>query len=415
MNKTLHFLVVDDDADSLKTIIEYLKSMGFEKVTQARDGAEALQLLEKLQTINFIISDWDMPNLNGLNLLQQIRSNPAFAQIPYLIVTSPISQETEKIVLAAESMVNAYLIKPFRSQVLKDKIERTLELSVRGPQKQVVVVDDDADALSMVMEYLNKLGFRDIKAFNEGASAVEYMLQNHESVSIVISDWEMPGMSGVELLRTLRSHTQLHQIPFLMITSQSSMDRMKVMQAARANVDQYLLKPFTVSDLKKRVDLLLKKSVNLFQIENLVSEAAEHYSHGRFQKAFDLFDAALKIDGAHEVALAGMADVLVKLRGVQAALPFYKKAIDSNSVNPQGYARLASAYEQIGLLDKAIAIMQSGVRNVSFSAELHFQLGRVYNKAGMIAEARVEFEKTLEIQLDHKEARLMLELLNERK
>src|SRR5262245_52319320 len=111
--KPLHFLVVDDDADSRTTIQDYLLEMGHSQVALASDGGEALRLLDRDPSINFIISDWDMPSVNGLSLLQRVKATPTRAHMPFLIVTSPISEEAEKVVSAAESMVDGYLIKPF--------------------------------------------------------------------------------------------------------------------------------------------------------------------------------------------------------------------------------------------------------------------------------------------------------------
>src|SRR5580704_12397409 len=90
-----HFLVVDDDDDSRATIAEYLKAMGHARVTLAGNGAEALDALYRDPSISFIISDWDMPMVNGFNLLQRVKSDPARSHLPFLIVTSPISEEAE--------------------------------------------------------------------------------------------------------------------------------------------------------------------------------------------------------------------------------------------------------------------------------------------------------------------------------
>src|SRR5262249_50992108 len=119
--KPLHFLVVDDDPDSRSMIVDYLNGMGYTQVSVARDGAEALRVLEKTPSINFVISDWDMPMVNGLTLLQKVKSLPGRSQMPFLIVTSPVSDEAEKVVMAAENLVDGYLIKPFRSVLLQDK------------------------------------------------------------------------------------------------------------------------------------------------------------------------------------------------------------------------------------------------------------------------------------------------------
>ena len=168
---SLHFLVVDDDAESRSTIVEYLRAMGFTRLTLAHDGTEAIRHLDRDASINFIISDWDMPVMNGFSLLQRVKLNPDRAQIPFLLVTSPVSEEAEKIVLAAENLVDGYLIKPFRSQLLQDKIQKILTISALGHKKQVVLVDDDTDARETVVEYIKQIGFKEVMSFSDGVSA----------------------------------------------------------------------------------------------------------------------------------------------------------------------------------------------------------------------------------------------------
>lgn len=410
-----HFLVVDDDPESRSTIVEYLKAMGYKRITQAVDGQQAMVEIEKDPSINFVISDWDMPTMDGFGLLQRIKLDPNRAQTPFLIVTSPVSEEAEKVVLAAENLVDAYLIKPFRGHMLKEKIEKALTSKIRGPQKEVVVIDDDNDAREMVVEYLKKMGFREVTYFSDAKSALKYLEEKYEGVGLIVSDWVMPEMSGIELLRACKANPVLKELPFLMITSQSSIERMKVMQAAKANVDQYLLKPFTGEDLKKRVEGLLDKNRWKNEIQILVAEGLEHLERGRYTRAQSKFEEVLKLDAIHDLALRGMGDAIIKTKGVESALPYYKRAVESNPLNPRGYIKLANAYEQIGWIDKAISLLQTANQQINFSGELHFQLGRLYNKKGMHELAKMEFEKTLEIQLDHQEARLMLEMLNSRR
>lgn len=406
-----HFLVVDDDPESLGTLVEYLRAQGHQKITQCRDGAEAIRAIERDPTINFVISDWDMPLLNGHTLLQRVRSHPTRANLPFVIVTSPISQETEKIILAAESMVDAYLIKPFRSEAFRAKIEQVLENPVHGPQKQVLVVDDDPDARETVIEYLAQFGFKDIHGVENGRLAASYLAANASKVGLIVSDWEMPEVSGLELLQSCKGNPALAEIPFLMVTSQSSIERIKVMQAAKANVDQYLLKPFRADEIKKRIETLLEKSRSRGEVRRLVAEGIEHFEHNRHKRAQECLESALALDPEYDVALRALGDVLMKVKGVETALPFYRKAVELNPAHAKGYIRLAMAYEQIGWVDKAASTMELGVGQVSFNADLHFHLGRIYNKKGASDLARAEFEKALEIQLDHQEARLMLEMI----
>src|SRR4051812_31181180 len=101
-DKSIHFLIVDDDAESRNTLVEYLRIMGFDQVTLAHDGIEATRLLSRDSSINFIISDWVMPHMNGLALLRRVKLNPDRTHIPFLVVTSPIDEEVERVILAAE-------------------------------------------------------------------------------------------------------------------------------------------------------------------------------------------------------------------------------------------------------------------------------------------------------------------------
>jgi two-component system chemotaxis response regulator CheY len=409
--KEYHFLVVDDDSEVRKVIREYLEALGYSLITEASDGTEALAIVKKDMSINFVISDWDMPYMSGLNLLQHIRSHPARANIPFLMITSPVSHEAEKVILAAENLVDTYLIKPFRSQALFQKIQDVLVKVVHGPQKRVVVIDDDPDAREMVIEYVQKMGFREVTGLTNGKEGLNFLSQNAGDVGLIICDWEMPEMGGIEVLKACKVHKTLGDIPFLMITSQTSIERMKVLQAAKANVDDYLLKPFSVDQIRKRVEGLIDKSRTRKEVQEMTSQAFVHVEHGRYQPAAELFEAVLSLDPNYDVVLRGYGDLLIKIKGVEVALPYYKRAIDANKANPKGYVKLAMAYEQVGLLDKAILLLQDSVREISFSADLHFHLGRLFNKKKLYDLAKAEFEKTLELQLDHTEARLMLEML----
>jgi tetratricopeptide (TPR) repeat protein len=189
------------------------------------------------------------------------------------------------------------------------------------------------------------------------------------------------------------------------------MERMKVMQAAKAQVDQYLLKPFTADEIKKRIDALISKQQNRREVQALMSDATDHLEHGRYQRAQAVYEKVLKLDAANETALRGIGDIFSKIKGVEAAAPYYKKAVEANPMNAKNYLKLAGAYDHVGLIDKAISLLQTANQTIGFSAELHFQLGKLYSKRGMVPLAKAEFEKTLEIQLDHQEARLMLEMM----
>lgn len=122
-NLKINILVVDDDSMVLEVLVEYLKSFGFEHITALSDSKKVLKNVQDPYIhYDLILSDWEMPGVSGLTLLQAVRRNEHKASTKFIIVTSQQSMERFKISRAAHWQVNAYIVKPFRSSVLKKKI-----------------------------------------------------------------------------------------------------------------------------------------------------------------------------------------------------------------------------------------------------------------------------------------------------
>lgn len=120
----LTFLVVDDDGMVRNILVEYLKGFGYKKIIEAKNGAEALKIIRDTRVrIDIIISDWEMPKINGLTLLKAIRRDAHRSSVKFVMVSSQASRERQKITKAMEASVDAYLIKPFRAHALKEKID----------------------------------------------------------------------------------------------------------------------------------------------------------------------------------------------------------------------------------------------------------------------------------------------------
>jgi two-component system chemotaxis response regulator CheY len=126
----LKFLVVDDFSTMRRIVRGLLKEMGCSNVTEAEDGAVALSML-KAQRFDFVVSDINMPNMNGFELLKAIKAEETLRHLPVLMVTAEARKED--IVLAAQSGAAGYIVKPFSKATLEDKVQRIL-------QKMVVAV-----------------------------------------------------------------------------------------------------------------------------------------------------------------------------------------------------------------------------------------------------------------------------------
>ncbi len=118
----MKFLVVDDSATMRRIIINSLQRIGFTDVVEAADGQEALGLYSA--AIGFVITDWNMPNMTGVDFVRALRARDDGANVPVIMVTT--RSVREDIITAAQAGVNNYVVKPFTPQVLKEKIDQVL-------------------------------------------------------------------------------------------------------------------------------------------------------------------------------------------------------------------------------------------------------------------------------------------------
>ncbi|MDD2900851.1 MAG: response regulator [Syntrophales bacterium] len=114
-------LVADDFATMRKIVRNILKQIGFDDIVEAEDGQAALQVL-KNENIGLVVTDWNMPNMTGLELLERIRKDPKTANLPVLMVTAEGLKEN--VVAAVKAGVNNYVVKPFTAEVLQEKLEQ---------------------------------------------------------------------------------------------------------------------------------------------------------------------------------------------------------------------------------------------------------------------------------------------------
>ncbi|MCU0760389.1 MAG: chemotaxis response regulator CheY [Steroidobacteraceae bacterium] len=123
MSAEIKFLVVDDFSTMRRIIRNLLHDLGYKNVSEADDGNTALPML-RTGNFDFLITDWNMPGMAGLDLLKHVRADAALASMPVLMLTAEAKRE--QIVEAAQAGVNGYVIKPFTAATLKEKIDKIL-------------------------------------------------------------------------------------------------------------------------------------------------------------------------------------------------------------------------------------------------------------------------------------------------
>ena len=120
----MKFLVVDDFSTMRRIVRNLLKELGFTNVQEAEDGIEALKMLRS-EVFEFVVSDWNMPNMTGIELLCAIRADAALKHLPVLMVTAEAKREN--IIAAAQAGASGYVVKPFTAATLDEKLQKIFD------------------------------------------------------------------------------------------------------------------------------------------------------------------------------------------------------------------------------------------------------------------------------------------------
>jgi two-component system chemotaxis response regulator CheY len=128
-------------------------------------------------------------------------------------------------------------------------------LNSADKSKSILIVDDFKTMRRIVRQALKQVGFESIDEAEDGKQALAMLQQG--TYQLIISDWNMPNMMGIDLLRAVRADTRLRSIPFLMLTAESQKEN--VLEAAKAGVSNYIVKPFTQDQLEEKLDQIFQK------------------------------------------------------------------------------------------------------------------------------------------------------------
>jgi len=124
LDKNMKILIVDDFSTMRRIVKNLLRDLGFTNTAEADDGQTALPMLQS-GDFDFLVTDWNMPGMQGIDLLKNVRADPALKDLPVLMVTAEAKRE--QIVEAAQAGVNGYIVKPFTAGTLKEKIDKIFE------------------------------------------------------------------------------------------------------------------------------------------------------------------------------------------------------------------------------------------------------------------------------------------------
>jgi len=242
-------LIVDDSVTIRKALQKQLSSLDAE-VTQAVDGVNGFETAKK-GGFDLIISDVDMPNMNGFDMCQKIKSDPVAGTIPVLILSS--RDRDEDIERGFRVGADGYLTKSGGPEVFLRNVRDFLDRMDVIRNRTILVVDDSRLIRKKVANSLKKKGYTVLEA-EHGRQALE-ILHSDAKVDVLVCDVEMPVMDGLQLAKALQSDETLKPMPLLIMSSHD--ERSMIRRMYQLGAAAYMVKPFSMEQMHYAVEKLL--------------------------------------------------------------------------------------------------------------------------------------------------------------
>lgn len=263
------------------------------------------------------------------------------------------------------------------------------------PEKNLrfLVVDDQFNVRRMIQNFLRTFGYSKALEAADGDRALTTLRTNQ--VDFVICDWNMPNMSGVDLLREVRGDPQLRDMPFLMVTAETGGD--VVAEAIEEDVDGYIVKPFQARTLADKIKAILEARHSPDPVEQALQEGRRHLQQGRREEAVSLFEKLLEDSPNSPRVLLALGQALEAMQKDADALVRYRQAVENARRFVRGHDHLAALYLKLGDEESAESHLRQAVKISPRNPQRQLALGRLLMKRGDHQTGKAALLRAMEI------------------
>ncbi len=288
-------LLADDSELIHKHTAPILTGAGYE-VREAFDGEQAFEMLEQ-DPPDLLLTDVEMPKLGGYDLCRKVKQDERFREVPVVICSS--LGEAADLERGFDAGADDYLVKPVVPEELVTRLHSLLATRMISAREHVLVVDDSAAIRHLVADCLRRQGFR-VETAVDGSDGLEKAKANVPD--LVLTDYDMPRMTGFELVHALRHTLETRDVPLVMLTARESKRDQAQMRAA--GLTSYLVKPFTTD-----------KCIAI--VERVLAEARL----ARYKEASRLYISEGAVQAAEQLSVSG-EPYAIRAKEVDATLLF---------------------------------------------------------------------------------------------